>query len=307
MKPTWKHLFLLYLSQLFGLDLDQSGDSAEGLGASSSAGPESLSQLSQLSDKDLLSLAQLKAQLRDSYFQSTRGHKGNWPSDKDCDSALWAGVARAAGIEEVQVDLALTWEGRPTRLPCGDCGPGSHGYNNGSAATTSTDMMLGTILGLFCAKDRVSLEKMRSYADENRGIMGVPRELVARTWIKPGTRAFLSQAIGKLGGKKDNWALLGQLHSPNQEDYQLHLQLLSFYFESLLLDGNLSKSNRKALEKEADRNPEDALAQALAGNRKKATELLLNPAWKVPGYVRGPETAKEIHQLLIIQILLAGR
>ena len=46
MKPTWKHLFLLYLSQLFGLDLDshESGSSAEGLG-----GPTSLSQ------EDLLS------------------------------------------------------------------------------------------------------------------------------------------------------------------------------------------------------------------------------------------------------------
>jgi len=297
MKPTWKHLFLLYLSQLFGLDLDshESGSSAEGLG-----GPTSLSQ------EDLLSLAQLKAQLRESYFQSTRGHKGNWPSDKDCDSALWAGVARAAGLEEVQVDLALTWEGRPTRLPCGDCGPGSHGYNNGSAATTSTDMMLGTILGLFVSKDRISLERMRAYADEHRGIMGVPKELVARTWIKPGTRAFLSQAIHKLGGKKDNWALLGQLRAPNQEDYQLHLELLSYYLESLLLDGKLSKSNRKALLQEADRNPQDALAQAMAGRNKNAVELLLNPAWKVPGYVRGPETAKEIHQLLIIQILLGA-
>jgi len=295
-KPTWKHLFLLYLSQLLGLDLDSSESGAEGLG-----GPLSLS------DKDLLSLAQLKAQLRESYFQGTRGHKGNWPSDKDCDSALWAGIARAAGLEEVQMDLALNWEGRPTRLPCGDCGPGSHGYNNGSAATTSTDMMLGTILGLFVQKDRISLEKMRGYADEHRGIMGVPKELVSRTWIKPGTRAFLSQAIGKLGGKQDNWSLLGQLHSQNQEDYQLHLELLSFYMQLLLSDGQLSKSNRKALLQEADRNPQDALAQALAGRNKKAVELLLNPAWKVPGYVRGPETAKEIHQLLIIQILLAAR
>jgi len=259
---------------------------------------------SQIPEDQLLLLSQLREHLKEQYLRKVQGNKGNWPSDSDCDGALWAGIARAAGIEEVQMHLALTWEGRPTRLPCGDCGPKSHGFNDGSAATTSTDMMLGILLGLFSANDLASLEKFRKYADENRGIMGTPKDLIARTWIKPGTRSFLSQAIQKLGGSPDSWSSVPQVYAPPQKDYELHLELLSIYLGSLL-KGHLSTLDKSVLALEAESNPQDALAQALSGNRKKAASLILDPSWTPPGYVRGPETAGLVHRLFILNLLLS--
>lgn len=281
MKKTWT-LLLFYLTHLFG------------------CGPSASS--SKLSEGQVLELKKLREYLKELYSRKAQEHLGNWPSDQDCDGALWAGVARAAGLEQVQVHLGLTEEGRPTRRPLGDCGPLSHGFNNGAAGTTSTDMQLGLILGLFAAKDLAHLEHMRNYADLHNLLVGVPKELLSRSVMKPGTRALLGQAIWKLGGKKDKWALMDQVYFPPLTDYQLHLELLTLHLEFRL--GTWNRTKLAVARMEADLNPGDSLAQAVAGKKKEAASLLLNPNWVPPEYVRGPELASLVHKLLILHILL---
>lgn len=279
MKHTWT-LLLFYLTHLLGCG----------------PGP------SELSEEQKEQLQELREYLKELYARRSEGHLGSWPSDQDCDGALWAGVARAAGLSQVQVHLGLTPEGRPTRRPNSDCGPHHLGYNGGAAGTTSTDMQLGLILGLFYAGDLEKLDLMRKYADEHHLIVGVPTELVSRSIMKPGTRSLLSTAIGKLGGRKDAWSYIDQVYVPPLTDFQLHLELLTLHLEKKLGTWNKSKAGVAALE--ANQNPGDALAQAVAGRKREAASLLLDPSWTPPEYVRGPELASLVHKLLILHILL---
>src|ERR1043166_4915987 len=87
----------------------------------------------------------------------TLSHAGGWPSDIDCDAALWAGLARAGGADWVEVSSAIRDDGRPTRLPGEDCLPPR------SAATTSNDMLTGIMLGLVEAGDGPSLSRLWDY------------------------------------------------------------------------------------------------------------------------------------------------
>jgi len=242
-------------------------------------------------------LRELQAKLMVDYAEAAETHVGHWPSDKDCDGALWAGIARAAGIGEVDMSLSLDG-GRPMRRPGKDCGPAT----GDSAGTTSTDMMLGTIIGLYAAADLADLEAMNAYADAHHGIMGYPVDNLSLSFIKPGTRALLSRAIHNLGGPHAAWEDLAQVYTPPQHDYQLHLELLSMY-QSKHSGAKLNFEEQQALLYEANHNPNDALAQAVSGNKHAAATLLLDSSWQVPCYVRGPETAATVHKLFVIKVI----
>jgi hypothetical protein len=163
-------------------------------------------------------------------------------------------------------------------------------------------MMTGLILGLYSDGDLTSLRKLRGYADRNALVMGFPKTLVARSVMKPGTRSLLSRAIQKLGGQKDGWKYLDQIYTPPLQDYELHLSLLTLLLEEKL--GTMNDTKRAVLDLEASLNPQDAFCLALAGQHQKAADLLRNPGWTPPGYVRGPELAGLVHKLLVIQYIL---
>ena len=82
---------------------------------------------------DPKTVVKLRDELLAEWSQVTSGNHYGWPDENDCDGALWAGEARAAGLQ-VDIAAALQPDGRPTRLPNADCG------KDRSAATTSTDM-----------------------------------------------------------------------------------------------------------------------------------------------------------------------
>ena len=242
-------------------------------------------------------LQSLRTQLKEAYLKETESHIGHWPSDHDCDGALWAGIARAADIKEVDISLALTKEGRPTRRPGSDCGP------QDSSATTSTDMMLGTIVGLFAAGDLDGLEKMDDYSARHNGIMGQPENAIPLTLIKPGTKAHLANSINALGGPSSTWQKFPQVYTPPAHDYELHLEMLSVY-QSLVTRHGVDFLTYETVVKEASNNPNDALVQALRGNVNHSADLLLDSSWQVPHYVRGPETAPLVHKLFVLHMLI---
>ena len=74
------------------------------------AGPILITELEQLYASKLALLHNL-----------TSRNVGGWPTDAECDGALWAGVARAAGADWVDVSAAFRPDGRPTRKPLRDC------------------------------------------------------------------------------------------------------------------------------------------------------------------------------------------
>lgn len=216
-----------------------------------------------------------------------------WPSSTDCDAALWAGEARLAGDSSVDMRLSIRPAGapdvgRPTRRPGADCGPTSEGLQ-GAPATTSTDMLLGTIAGLWAQHSLSGLESLQSYADSHHGIMGSPSATpadLAYTWMKPGTRALLSQAIESLGGKATGyWADLPQFYDPASSDYQVHLAFLSAELQARM--GTLTPLDRAELDMACQHQLSDALVQAVCGNIPLATALIENPMYKCPPYVRG--------------------
>lgn len=244
---------------------------------------------------------QLEAEYKDKLEELRRlseGHIAGWPSDEDCDGALWAGVARAAGADWVDVSAALRPNGRPTRRPNRDCM-----YPEESKTTTSNDMITGIILGLLSARDVTSLHRLWQYGDENNWIMGYPRDYVSRVLLRPNGITLLARALFHLsGGKRDYAARLApMLYGPVQKDYEGHLLYLSRYMEQQI--GGFQYGMEVAETIAAFRNTDDALAQAVAGHYNLAAILLLND-YKTPSYVRGHDSYKLVHWLFAARIIL---
>lgn len=241
-------------------------------------------------------------QLDDLAAAGTDGPSG-WPSSSfgeapsDCDAALWAGEARRAGVTNVLVSQALQADGRPTRWPGADCPSASH--------TTSTDMQLGTILGLLAAGDRVSLARLQSFTERNGGVVGSPLTSpgdLAFVLMKPGTRTLLARAVLHLGGTPaEPWVLLPIISGPPVQDYQVHLALLALLADSDT--GTWTVEDAAWATWLANQEPADALAQAVAGNWGLAAELVLSPAYMPPSYVRGAPSYGPVHRLLVLKLL----
>jgi len=229
-------------------------------------------------------------------------HQGSgWPSDTDCDGALWAGEARAAGLHAVDPTAALQPDGRPTRRPGRDCGPAE------SPATTSTDMQLGTIEGLLAAGDLAALEALQGYVDSHSDFAGFPADAAHApyTLMKPGTRTLLARAIRHLGGKPSGvWADLPLVNSPTGQDFEVHLAVVLLATERQT--GSWSADDELAATNLCAANPSDAAVQAVCGHEPAAEALILAPGWTPPGYVRGAPGYAAVHKAWILHYLLTS-
>lgn len=230
------------------------------------------------------------------------------PSPGDCDDALWAGDARAAGISATAISAFLTLDGRTTRRPGADCGPASEDLS-GAPATTSTDMELGIIEGLLAARDLTSLQRMEAYIASQGGWAGVPRDAqyAPYTYVKPGTRTLLTRAIRHLGGNpQGTWEYLPIVNGPaiNDPDYVLHLTCVALAAERQT--GHWSADDEWTAQDLCTRNPSDAAVQAVCGHTTEAEALILNPDWSAPGYVRGAPSYAWVHKAWILHYLLTG-
>lgn len=231
----------------------------------------------------------------------TRDNLGGWPADHDCDAALWAGVARAAGAHWVNVSAALAANGRPMRRPYSDCSTPDE-----SRTTTSNDMITGIILGLVEAQDVTALHALWDYGYERGWIMGYPEWFLSRVFLRPNGVSLLARALYKLtDGRTDyKMRLSPVIYGPTDADYATHLILLSRLIQKKV--GGPSYGFDIAEQLVAKRHPSDALAQALSGNSNVAAGLLLND-YNHPSYVRGHENYKLVHWLLAARITLNNK
>lgn len=226
-------------------------------------------------------------------------HVAGWPSDEDCDGALWAGIARAAGATWVDISAALQPDGRPTRRPYRDCS-----FPDESKATTSNDMITGIILGLQAVGDLDSAILLYQYGENNSWVMGYPPEMISRVILRPNGITLLSRVIYQLSDGSRDYAvrLLPMLYGPTAGDYQDHLTLLSRLASQR--SGQSSDIIEVVESAIATANPLDALAQAVAGNLTQAALLLLNKEYKAPSYVRGHHNYELVHWLLAARVTL---
>lgn len=230
-------------------------------------------------------------------------HTAGWPSDYDCDSSLWAGIARAGGATWVDVSAGVQPDGRTTRKPLTDCGPVEAGYAGDSATTTSNDMITGLILGLLASGDVTTVHKIYSYGESNGWIMGLPKYYVSRVLLRPNGITLMARILYHLsGGQRDYTVRLAPLvYGPTDGDYESHLTLLSRYMEQEL--GGPQYGASWVENYLADNFPKDALAQAVAGRYDQAAELLTGD-YDPPSYVRGSSSYPLVHWLFTAKIVL---
>lgn len=263
--------------------------SSPACGREPAPGPTLLNELQEQYDRKLAELKDL-----------SKDHIAGWPSDHDCDAALWAGVARAAGAEWVDMSAALQPDGRPTRRPLRDCVTPDE-----SKATTSNDMITGIILGMQAGKDDLSVLKLYRYGLDNNWIMGYPEWYVARVLLRPNGITLLARVLYQLTEGKKDYAvrLLPIVYGPVQADYEQHLLLLSRIIEKRAGGAQYGMEvAEKILAKSA---PLDALAQAVAGNYTQAA-ILLTGDYQSPTYVRGHPNYPLVHWLLAARVTLDG-
>ena len=230
----------------------------------------------------------------------TANHIAGWPTDHECDGALWAGIARAAGAEWVDVAASLQPDGRPTRKPLRDCVTPDE-----SATTTSNDMITGILLGLQEAKDAESVLRLYRYGESHDWIMGYPEWYISRVLLRPNGVTLMARILYTLTEGKRDYAirLAPVVYGPVDGDYEGHLLLLSRIIEKKAGGAQYGMEIAETLFAKA--HPNDALAQAVAGNYLGASLLLVGD-YKSPSYVRGDDIYHLVHWLLATRVALDG-
>lgn len=232
--------------------------------------------------------AQKLLELRDSEYDML----GPW---HDCDSALWAGIARAGGADWIDMGQFVTGDGRPTRIPNADCEPPR------SRATTSNDMMTGIILGLLVSGDADSLNSMWDYGAAHTWVMGYPEYVASRTVLRPNGITLLARAIHSLDGKDFSVRNLPVIYGPVEEDFEEHLRLVSLQLQNDI--GGYKGVQDLSHAVICAVPTRDAFQEAVCGNYNDATDLLLGD-YKYPSYVRGQDNYYLAHWLNSARIIL---
>jgi hypothetical protein len=253
-------------------------------------------------------LAALQAQYDEKLLELrelSQGHVAGWPSDYDCDSSLWAGIARAAGATWVDIAAGVRSDGRTTRKPLADCGPVEEGYAGDSATTTSNDMITGLLLGALASGDEQLVHRMYTYGEDNKWIMGYPTYYVSRVLLRPNGITLMARILYKLSNGERNYVvrLAPLVYGPTDGDYESHLALLSRYMEKKL--GGPQYGAEWTENYLAKNFPTDALAQAVAGQYYLAATLLTG-SYQSPPYVRGSKSYHLVHWLFAARIILDG-
>ena len=210
-----------------------------------------------------------------------------WPSRTDCDAMLWAGIAKAAGVE-IDLNEARSEDGKLYRRPGKDC------YKKGqSRSDFSNDMLAGYIL----ASPPDDVARYYSYLESNNFVMGDGD--IGATILKPNIRATIGRII-----KRDLGTRIPYLKS--KKDYVRHIQMLLIYRDGLST-GFITEQEYKMLKK-YNRGKDYLLSSILAkydGDNVESINMLLKDI-PSPSYVRGDrvDRYRMAHWLLSAKISL---
>ncbi len=225
------------------------------------------------------------------YNASTSVDHG-WPSTKDCDGVLWAGLACYAGAE-VDIGLAEYEPGRIERRPAPSC------YPDESGSTISRDQLTGYIACRWRKNDTEALKRLADYGEVHSWIMGEPGWKLDLVFMGQNLQAILGKMI-------DRYKDLQITFAPLNRDYERHIQTIQI---NLLAD--LAKLDFLQLDRVSQNvkyDNQDALFQAtkgkFSGDMQEAVTLLLSADYKCPSYVRGADKYCAVHWLLATRVAL---
>lgn len=229
-------------------------------------------------------------QLLEERYKDNLSKIQGWPSRTDCDATLWAGIAKAGGV---QLDISESQKdtGQWYRRPSMDCYKLGH-----SRSTFSNDMLAGVILS---ANDS-QLRNFYGFIRLNNYVMGSG---------DPGAVVLKPNMLGVLGRRIGMNLAPRYPYIANSKDYVRHIQMLMIYMDGKNT-GFITESELKLLKSYED-DIDYLLSAILArytGKYDKATNLLLAEG-KPPTYVRGdePERYRLAHWLFAARIILGDK
>lgn len=248
-------------------------------------------------------------------------HDTGWPSATDCDGTLWAGLAYAAGIDTVRLQLAEYSEGEIHRRPSPPCWDGE---DRGSATTVSRDMLNGYMWGMWRARNLDALRRLAGYGEAHFWKMGRPLD-DGRTILTGNGIGLLGRMIKKLDGPDKIYRHIQPVFTKVSADYERHGLALGILLEGEVDQpvepellprayeypgrySDITENQSDLLEWLAAESPGDALFQAghatYSGDYNKAVELLLDQNYKCPSYVRGSDNYCLVHWLFAAKLVL---
>lgn len=248
--------------------------------------------------------------------------KTGWPDAKDCDGLLWAGIAKASGVDTVKLELAKDSDGTMHRRPLssGEC------YSAESKTTISRDMLLGLTFGAWRSRNGDLIKGLAQYGESNAWIMGRPSSAVGEVLLTGNMIGVLGRAACELSKYCPEYRRIPPLHSKSDVDYIQHLTVLYILLNGeidnplgytkpigLSIDktrvGDVSKDEVDVLKWHADKSPSDMLFQTAMhlytdGNFNEMVDDLLTDNSYVPPYVRGSDNYPIVHWLFVTKLIM---
>lgn len=258
-----------------------------------------------------------------------------WIDRTECDGTLWNGLACAAGVP-VNLALAEYEPGQIHRRPAPSCYT-REGGDVGSQSTVSNDMLLGYEFCAWRRRDVEAVKRLAAYGEAHDvgggvgWVMGEPYpERADRVLVRPNGLGRVGTLLERLtdGSDKRPYRIIPEVYASVGEDFERHLQVIG-----IILDGeadrivrlradepivpealrafaliDIPKGAVDVLEELADASPNDALFQAArgiySGQMMPAIDLLINPAYECPSYVRGAAEYCTVHKLIAADTVL---
>jgi len=217
---------------------------------------------------------------------------GSWIAPHDCDSLLFNGIARAAGIESIDLSLAEHEPNVLHRRPYDPCW--LDGEDRGSKSTISNDMIVGWVLGQHAAGNAGKIKEYYERARRDHWIIGKPISVIGRVVLKPNLQAVLRLAFGS-----DKPGAV--VFFPVKADYERHLQALLIEFVSRV-NGGYTENMLDMLEGLREVDDKDALFFAASDMREAAADRLLSGY--IPSYIRGSDEYPHIYQAYVARLIL---
>lgn len=259
----------------------------------------------------------LAKELKDAYEKKTNEAKETfdketgWPSALDCDGTLWAGLAASALGDSVRLDFAEIEDGRIGRRP--KTKPSC--YPNESKSTVSRDMVLGFLYGAYRSHDDQMFRKFHEKSRSTNWVIGDPWPERAGEVLLNGNLVGL---MGRMACKFDqgcpNYSKIPPMNSKSETDYVQHLTALFILLngevdEGMIVTTAIPKADKELIKWQLDMHPSDALFNAAYhlyedGKFDDAANLLLDPNYIYPSYVRGHENYKLVHWLFTAKLIL---
>jgi hypothetical protein len=220
-------------------------------------------------------------------YEANKAKLIGWPSRTDCDATLWAGLAKAGGVD-LDLTEAKDKEGKFYRNPNHDCFD-----HKRSRSDFSGDMLMGLVLAL----DRHNLRLYHAWLKVRRYRTG--RGDPITSIIKPNIMGVMSRRT-----KLEYYPRFP--YAANKKDYVRHIQMLMIYVDGRTT-GHITEHELKHLQSYDD--GKDYLLSAIiaryTGKYDKTINLLLAEG-SPPTYVRGdePERYRLAHWLFSAKIIL---